>query len=480
MTVATKTSVQIDLNRLPAGSTLRLYDPEHQANSFSLDGFPSLKGGKDWRTRLREIIEKQGILGMTTNQTLFRQLAEDGALDRRLRALKAQGRSAEEIYRILYNEAANEAAQAFAPIHARWPWEGRVSQEASALLTELEPLVKEVRRIAQAMSGVGAFTKIPNLPIGAEAIQRAVSGDGMVHPNVTLVFSDLHYLQTVEGYLAGLSGRVERLKGQGLSEEKVREDVSKLHSVNSLFVSRVDRVVDPMVDEQLKQTHDPTIRHRLSLLKGKVAVAQAKKIYEILQAVFFGAPFKDPQGLYSDPQGLKMQETLRRLQALFQTLTRYGAHPQKLLIASSGVKADQPYSQLLYVLPLLGPWAAHTLPEATLEHLGRFVAGLTEEETRILRARSLIQEPLPAIPTDIQPVSEWNRILLAPLSGRGREGILDLTTDQILWEVHQYVLRPQGTSLRVICDTLRDKGAQAFASDEEATLQTIHATLAAL
>ena len=121
-------------------------------------------------TRLIEIIEIWGAVGMTTNQTLFKQLTEAGVLDDRLRVLKAEGRSVSEIYWILYNEAASQAAKVFEAVHARWPWDGRVSQEASALLTEVDPLVADVRRIARSMQGLGAFTKIPKLAVGPQVI----------------------------------------------------------------------------------------------------------------------------------------------------------------------------------------------------------------------------------------------------------------------------------------------------------------------
>lgn len=443
---------RLDPQSLPAGSVLRLYHPPTQGNSFSLDGFPALKDGKDWQTRLRETIESLGILGMTTNQTLFRQLLETGVLDERLRVYKAEGCSAEEIYRRVYNEAATEAARIFGGVHARWPWEGRVSQEASARLTELEPLVRDVQRIAGLMNGVGAFTKIPNLRIGPQAIQRAVAS-GRVHPNVTLVFSDRHYLDTVEGYLLGLKELAERQRLDGI------------HSVNSLFVSRLDRVVDPMIEE------------RLRLLRGKVGVAQAKKIYQIFEAVFLGRPFGDPEGLYRDEEGRRMLERMSRLAALFRELKAAGANPQRLLVASTGVKSDQPYSPLLYVLPFLGPWCANTLPEGTLEALSRFVSGLSEGEAAALGGRNLMGEPLPEMPTDVRPSSEWDRAILMDSEGRRQNGIGEFTPDRILREVQELVLRPKGTTLRQICDSLRDKGAQAFLADEQATLQAIQSKL---
>jgi len=430
---------------LPKTSLLRLQDPATHGNSFSLDGFPALKEGKDWKSRLVEFIEVKGALGMTTNQTLFRQLLETGVLDARLRSFQKEGRSPAQIYPILYNEAAMEAAGIFARVHAQQPWEGRVSQEASALLTELDPLVQEVSRIAGAMKGVGAFTKIPNLRIGPQAV-RLATATGQVSPNVTLVFSDRHYLDTAEGYVLGLKDLAD--KGG---------DLSRTHSVNSLFVSRVDRVVDPMIGEQRRT------------LKGKVAVAQAKKIYQIFEAIFLGNPFLDPEGLYADEEGKALIEKIEQSRALFGTLRVRGANPQRLLIASSGVKSDQPYSPLLYVLPFLGPWSANTMPEGTFEALVRFVSGLSDDQAASLRGRNLISDPLPEMLTEAE---EWDQALLkAPGT---------LTPDQVLRAARDFVLQPAGTSLRQIGDTLRDKGADSFMADEQAALQAIQSKLQAL
>ena len=469
----------LDLTGLPATSLLRIYDPAVQGNSFSLDGFPTPRPGGDWFSRLGEIIEAQGILGMTTNQTLFKQLAEAGVLDDRLRALKAQGRSAKESYWTLYNEAATRAAGAFRAVHERWPWEGRVSQEASALLTELEPLVQEVRRIARAMEGVGAFTKIPNLAVGPEAIRKVLESDRVVHPNITLVFSDLHYLDTVEGTLRGLSDRVDHLRRQGSSEEEIRRQIGRIFSVNSLFVSRVDRLVDPMIAERIRQTADPTQRRRLERLRGKTAVAQAKKVSQIFRAVFLEVQFPDPERLYADEEGQTLLRKIERLSTLYRRLKPFGLHPQRLLIASSGVKSDQPYSPLLYVLPFLGPWSANTMPEGTLEAVSRFVGRLSDSEAAALRKRDLMAEPLPDLPAGA-PLSDWERAVRMSPQERRKEGIAEATPDQILREVRELVLHPAGASLRSLCGTLRDQGAASFAADEQATLGAIQSKLQTL
>jgi len=164
-----------------------------------------------------------------------------------------------------------------------------------------------------------------------------------------------------------------------------------------------------------------------------------------------------------------MVERIHRLSGLFGTLKARGANPQRLLIASSGVKPDQPYSPLLYVLPFLGPWSANTMPEGTFEALVRFVSGLSDDQAASLRTRNLMSEPLPAIPTDSP---DWDRALLkAPGT---------LTPDHVLRRARDHVLQPAGTSLRKIGDTLRDKGAESFTADEQATLTAIQTKLQAL
>lgn len=476
MALAVRSNSSTLPEKLPADSLLRLYDPSTEGNSFSLDGFPALKEGKSWQARLTGYIQGSGVLGMTTNQTLFRSLMDAGVLDGRLQEFKSQGRLPREAYQVLYNEATTEAARLFSPVHNRWPWEGRVSQEASALLTELDPLVKEVRRISGAMTGVGAFTKIPNLPIGAQAVHRAVSA-GRVHPNITLVFSDLHYVDTVEGYLWGIRDLAANLRAQGQDEGGVRRELSRIHSVNSLFVSRVDRVADPMIEERLKKAAASGERERLQMLKGKTAVAQAKWVYRIFEAVFLGRPLADPQGLCRDDQGRQMLLRIEALGELFGELKEMGANPQRLLIASSGVKSDQPFSPLLYVLPFLGPWSANTLPEGTLDQLIRFISELKEEQANSLRERRLISEPLPALPTDVKPTEQWDRALLMTSQERAKEGIREISPDEVLRDVQALVLGPAGTTLRKICDTLRDKGAAGFTADEQATLDALEKKL---
>ncbi len=103
------------------------------------------------------------------------------------------------------------------------------------------------------------------------------------------------------------------------------------------------------------------------------------------------------------------------------------------------------------------------------------VAGLSDEQAAALKKRNLMREPLPAVPADEK--AKWDEAILMNSQQRKSSGIGETTPDRILQEVKTLVLDPAKTSLRAICDTLRDKGAAAFAEDEKATLQLIQSKL---
>jgi transaldolase len=464
----------VDFSRLPRTSVARLYDPKTGSNLIKLDGFPKKVEGQTWQARLKQIIEEQGPLSMTTNQTLVRQLIQSGALDERIAVLAQAGQSPAEIYAILYTEVATEAAFVFSGIHAQLDAEGRVSQEASALIEGLEPLVEAVRKIQQGFlqagvpnlgTGLGDFTKVPNLSnVGPKAVRRATQGG--VNVNVTLVFNDLHYLDTAEGYVAGLEDRLRDLKAQGLEDQAILKDLGNIFSVNSLFVSRVDRMVEQWIDEQIQLETEESKKASLRLLKGKTAVSQAKIVYRIFEAIFLGKPFEDPAGLYADDEGKFIIDRVKNLSQRFSELKKFGANPQRLLIASSGVKDDQPYHPLLYVLPFLGPYVANTLPEGTLKALSHFVAPFDDQQIETLKKRSFVTEPLPNIEQKESNKEDWVKLVL--------EGTKNtVTPDTVLKQVQEQVLKPRDQTLRTVGDTLRREGAKSFAKDERETIDII-------
>src|SRR6202049_3715612 len=171
------------------------------------------------------------------------------------------------------------------------------------------------------------MVKVPATPEGRPAIRHLI-GEG-ISINITLLFSQKVYMQVAEAYLAGL----EKYVAKG-------GDPSHVASVASFFVSRIDSAVDKQLDEKIARANDPSEKERLSALKGKVAIANAKLAYQ------------EYKRLFSGPR--------------WDKLAAKGAKPQRLLWASTGTK-NKAYSDVLYVEELIGPNTVNTVPPATLD-----------------------------------------------------------------------------------------------------------------
>ena len=278
-------------------------------------------------------------------------------------------------------------------------------------------------------------------------IRQAVEGGGesgrLVNPNVTLVFGANHYVNTVWGYVDGL----EAVAAQGI-------DVSATRSVNSLFVSRLDTAVDGLIDKQLETSTSSADRDLLKHLRGKTAIAHAKKIYQMSRAIFLGEKFQDPQSLFAD-----LHSSIESLRERFARLEN--GPIQRVLIASSGNKQSGVYSDLIYVLPFFGPYLGNTLPAKTLQVL----------EDRLnqtgMPIRPTVLDPIPWMIQEAETIGQWEE---AVLSGTGTFK----TADEILSLVRERVLAPDETSLTQISDDLRDKGAKAFAQDQVKAYEVFH------
>src|SRR6202049_954829 len=171
------------------------------------------------------------------------------------------------------------------------------------------------------------MVKVPATPEGRPAIRHLI-GEG-ISINITLLFSQKVYMQVAEAYLAGL----EKYVAKG-------GDPSHVASVASFFVSRIDSAVDKQLDEKIARANDPSEKERLSALKGKVAIANAKLAY------------REYKRLFSGPR--------------WDRLAARGARPQRLLWASTG-PANKDFSDVLYVEELIGPNTVNTVPPATLD-----------------------------------------------------------------------------------------------------------------
>ena len=196
------------------------------------------------------------------------------------------------------------------------------------------------------------MVKVPATPEGLPAIEHLI-GEG-ISINITLLFSQKVYRQVAEAYLDGL----EKLVADG-------GDPSGVASVASFFVSRIDSAVDKQLDEKIAKANDPSEKERLSALKGKVAIANAKMAYQ------------DYKGLFSG--------------ARWDKLKAKGAKPQRLLWASTGTK-NKDYSDVLYVEELIGPNTINTVPPATLDAFRDHGTPRDSLEENIEDARSVLEE----------------------------------------------------------------------------------------
>ena len=290
---------------------------------------------------LRRLID-QGVSGLTSNPTIFEKaIAGSTDYDEALVTLARQDKGVGEIYKALVVEDIRAVADLLRPIYERTGGtDGYASLEVSPTLSyDTEGTIAEAKRLFLALERSNVMIKVPATPEGIPAIRRLI-GQG-INVNVTLIFSLEAYRQVMEAYITGL----EDLAASG-------GDVSRVASVASFFVSRLDTAVDGLLEERIRKGHE-----YLRPLLGKAAIANAKLAYQAFKGTFGGERFA--------------------------TLRANGAQVQRPLWASTGTK-NPAYSDVLYVESLIGSDTVDTLPPATLivflEH-GRVKATLQQDES---------------------------------------------------------------------------------------------------
>ena len=279
--------------------------------------------------RLQEMIERDGLKGMTSNPSIFEKAMGHGDhYDAGFKELAAKGDvDAQSIYESLAIEDIQHAADLLRPVYDRTKRvDGYVSLEVSPYLAlRTDETIAEARRLWKAVGRDNLMVKVPGTDQGTPAIKTLIS-EGM-NINVTLLFSQQAYKDVAEAFIAGL----ENYKSAG-------GDVSRVASVASFFVSRIDTQIDKQIDERIKIGGNDT--ETLKRLRGKVAIANAKMAYQHYQDL-----------IGSDR---------------WQKLAAAGAMPQRLLWASTGVK-DKAYPDTLYVKQLIGRDTVNTMPPATMD-----------------------------------------------------------------------------------------------------------------
>jgi transaldolase/glucose-6-phosphate isomerase len=294
---------------------------------------------------LRRLIAEDGIRGVTSNPAIFEK-AIAGSSDYRemLEAPDARALDAKTLYENLAVHDVQDACDALRSVYEETGQrDGYVSLEVSPFLAhDTLGTLNEARRLWSAVGRENLMIKVPATAAGAPAIRQLICYG--INVNVTLLFDLAAYERVADAYLTGL----EKLVARG-------GDPTRVASVASFFISRIDTAVDALIATRLQAATNATEQGILRGLTGRVAIANAKLAYQRYQEFFSG----------------------RRWQAL----AAQGARTQRLLWASTGVK-NPSYRDVVYVEELIGPDTVNTIPPATLEAFrdhGRPRASLAED-----------------------------------------------------------------------------------------------------
>jgi len=276
---------------------------------------------------LRRLIEGDGLRGMTSNPAIFEKaIVESRDYDAEIHSLALEGKDAPAIYDALSRRDVQMAADEFRTVYDTTDGrDGYVSLEVNPHLAhDTNGTIEEARRLWAALDRPNVFIKVPATIEGLPAIKQLIS-EG-ISVNVTLLFGLPRYRQVAESYIAGIEARLARGKG-----------VKQVASVASFFVSRIDTLMDPLLDKIIAQGGDTANVAWQAL--GQVAIASARMAYQIYKEIFNGERFRK--------------------------LAEKGARTQRVLWASTGTK-NANYSDVKYVEALIGPDTVNTIPLETL------------------------------------------------------------------------------------------------------------------
>jgi len=279
--------------------------------------------------QLARMVREQGITGLTSNPTILHKAMSTGhSYDAQIRDAASRGLDVKSIYEELAVQDIQAVADLLRPVYDRANEEdGFVSLEVSPdLAYDTLGSVHEGRRLWAAVDRPNLMIKIPGTKAGLAAV-TALLGEG-INVNVTLVFGQRRYREVLEAHAKGLlQAKANDLPLRGIA------------SVASFFVSRVDTLVDRLLDVKSDIAHNPTERQRMQSLKGQAAIANAKAarvVWEMWRA----------------------DEPMRGLRA-------EGAQLQRLLWASTSTK-NPSYKDVVYVEELIGPDTVNTMPMETI------------------------------------------------------------------------------------------------------------------
>ena len=288
---------------------------------------------RDWleKGELRRLRDDFSVVGVTSNPTIFQAAIGAGSFyDDQLAGLTEQDLPAQAIFERLALYDIRWAAYELRPVYqASGGRDGYVSYEVPPdLAHDTEATTFHAARLFDLLSIPNALIKIPATTEGLAAIQASIAAG--VNVNVTLIFSIARYREVVEAYLAGLE---ERAAGGG--------DLGHVASVASFFVSRVDTLIDPILEERVEEG-GPDATLAASRL-GTAAIDNAKLAYQVWLELFSGPRW--------------------------EALAALGARPQRCLWASTSTKNPN-YRDVLYSEELIGPDTVNTMPLSSVEAFG--------------------------------------------------------------------------------------------------------------
>ena len=278
---------------------------------------------------IRTAIEETGIRGLTSNPTIFEKaIAAGTAYDEEIAGLLQRDLDAHEIFETVAVRDIQVATDLFRPLYdASEGGDGFVSIEVSPLgARDAAVTAADARRLWSAVDRPNLMVKIPGTAEGVPVIQQMLEAG--ININITLLFSVPAYERVARAYIAALRAR----QAAGLP-------IDRIASVASFFVSRVDTLVDKLLDERIAATTDATQQGWLESLKGKAAIANAKIAYQSFEKLFSGAAW--------------------------ESLAAAGASVQRPLWASTSVKNPN-LPDTMYVDELIGPHTVNTMPRPTI------------------------------------------------------------------------------------------------------------------
>lgn len=277
---------------------------------------------------LKAMIASRDVRGITSNPAIFEKaIAGNQVYDASI--AQNAGKSVGEIYEALVFEDIRNACDIFLPVYQETNGlDGYVSIEVPPnLARDPDTTLAEAKRYFEVINRPNVMIKIPGTPEGFPAVEKAIAAG--INVNITLLFSVDSYVESFWAYIRGLEARLA-----------AGEDISKVASVASFFISRIDSAIDSEIDHLIGQTNDAELTEKLRKIKGKVAIANAKVAYQEYKKI-----------IQSDR---------------WKTLSAKGAQVQRLLWASTSTKNPE-YSDVLYVNELVGNNTVNTMPPNTIE-----------------------------------------------------------------------------------------------------------------